>query len=289
MTILRRIRHALFASMAAFLLAILFVPTGEPRTVWTINDADAPPQLVIASGIASAPIHSPSRLPKLLTARLRWRLLMTQHYADQDINRQFRQAVDAVEAAGDEASTSSEAAMTLTSFRQPVEGQAEETQSSESPVDDDSPDAEASHFMTGHQFWTRQHERAAAAYDELLSLDKPAVTASPLTTLPGLPTRGGLLLAICCGLLGGLTMASVDAFAYRKQTPPESNLDATLHLPASWFRVRRTPPQRLAHGLRTACIAWIVVAGLLLATSARKEMGLQRLMNWPLAELADLV
>ncbi|QDS87886.1 hypothetical protein EC9_20690 [Rosistilla ulvae] len=280
MTILRRIRHALFASIAAFLLAILFVPTDSPRTVWSIadaNHADAP-QRVIASGTAVTPIRSQSRLPQLLTARLRWRLRMTQHYADRDMTRQFNQAVAAVEESADEPATT-EATMTLTSYRQ--SGSPE----GDVPAGSGQPDE----LLTGHDFWTRQHDRAAAAYEELLALDKPTAVATPVTTLPGLPTTRGLWLAALCGLLGGLTMAGVDWLAYRQQPRDEAGHDETLHLPASWFHVRRTPFQRLAQAIRTVCILWIVVTGLLLVGSARKEMGMQRLTKWPLAELADLV
>ncbi|QDV67792.1 hypothetical protein Poly24_14960 [Rosistilla carotiformis] len=296
MTILRRIRHALFASIAAFLLAILFVPTEEPRTVWSIANGDTndSPQVVIAAGVASTPLQSPSRLPKLLTARLRWRLMMTQHYADQDIDRQFSNAVEAVDETNETAATVSDAEMTLTSYRQPVEGEDDATTGS----DTDTPiseavalerAAEANDLLSGHQFWTRQHDRASEAYDQLLSLDKPSVVATPVATLPGLPTPRGLLIAVCCGLLGGFTMASLDAMAYRKQRREEVGGDETLHLPASWFHVRRTPLQRLAHGMRTACIAWIVVVVLMLVASARKEMGIQRVTKWPLAELAEMV
>lgn len=286
MTILRRIRHALFASIAAFLLAVVFIPTDEPRTVWSVTrpNASEAPQVLVAAGPASGSIQSQSRLPKVLTARLRWRLLMTQHYADQDITRQFSQAVAAVDDSDDAPPAPEGVSMTLTSYRSDADSATESENSDTAQASADTKEP-----LTGHQFWSRQHDRAAVAYDKLLSLDKPSVVASPIASLPGLPTTRGILLAVLSGLLGGTVMVGVDWFAYRPQPLDTPSAATTLLLPASWFRVQRTPLQRFTHLLRTLCLLWIFVAGLVLLASSRKELGYERLTKWPLAELADLV
>ncbi|MEZ6087274.1 MAG: hypothetical protein R3C05_04445 [Pirellulaceae bacterium] len=98
MTIQRRIRHAILGFIAAFMLVVVFVPRQEPRTVWAIRGdaAHNEEKRVVAQGLGTEPIVAGSRLPEMLTARLHWRLLMTQHYADQELRRSTVEANDAM-------------------------------------------------------------------------------------------------------------------------------------------------------------------------------------------------